>query len=66
MGIGGGCCQQVRQTTETANYSVLLGQLRVNYQKSPCISARASLVQFTFGGRWGTRTLDPLLVRQVL
>ncbi len=65
-GIGGRCCQQVRQPSETAIYSVLLGQLRVNYAKSPRISARASLVLFTYGAGDEIRTRDILLGRQML
>ena len=46
---------------ETGIYLTLLGQLRVNYAKSPRISARASLVQFTYGAGDEIRTRDILL-----
>ena len=51
---------------ETGIYLTLLGQLRVNYAKSPRISARASLVQFTYGAGDEIRTRDILLGRQML
>ena len=35
------------------------------FAKSPCISARTSSVWIEIGGRWRTRTSDPLLVSYV-
>ena len=61
-GIGGGVASRYDSRPKQRIKSCY----RCNYAKSPRISARASLVQFTYGAGDEIRTRDILLGRQML
>ena len=62
VGIGGGVVSSYDRRPNQRIKSFY----RCNYAKSPRISARASLVQFTYGAGDEIRTRDILLGRQML